>query len=95
MSNNNHNFNKIIDEVNCKIVINSFFIQEDEPIILEEVINHIKKSFTNQDKLAYHHYLYGHVNLSIMFNPDSIMVACQAVPAILNLFKPNIKPNTG
>ena len=65
----------------------------DEPIILTEVINYIEESLTNENKLAYHHYLCGHVNQLMMCNPDSIMVACQAVSAMLNLLKHNIKPN--
>ena len=35
------------------------------------------------------------MNQMTMYNPDSIIVACQAVTAILNLLTCNIEPNTG
>ena len=90
ISNKNHNFNEMIDKVICDIIKNSLLLQEDELIISVEAINYIEESLTDEDKLAYHHYFCRHVNQLMMCNSDSIMVACQAILAMINLLKQNI-----
>ena len=70
-------------------------MQEREPILSVKINNSIKESLNDEDKLACHHYLYGHMNQLMMCNLDSIIVARQAVLAMLNHFKCNIEPNAG
>ena len=54
-------FNKIIDKVNCDIVLN-LLLKEEESVLSVEVINYINKSFTNEYKHVLYHYLKKHVD---------------------------------
>ena len=58
MSNNNHNLNKIIDEVNYYIIINSLSLQEGTPILSVEVNNYVEESLNDEEKITCQHYLY-------------------------------------
>ena len=83
------NFERVIEEVNRDIVNHSLTFQEGDHIMSVDVHNYIETFLTDEDKLACLHYNRGHVRQLMMCHPESVMVARQAVPAMMNLLRNN------
>ena len=81
----NNNFDNIVEAVNCEIINVKLMLQKDEPIILEEFHCYIEEALIEEDKLACLHYNREHIQQLMLSPPDSIMVARQAIPAMMNL----------
>lgn len=86
---NNNNFDLVVEAVNREIINTSLLRQGDEPILSIEVHRYIEECLTEEDKLACLHYNRGHVQQLMLCNPESIMVARQAIPTMMNLLHNN------
>ena len=83
----NNNFQNVVDAVNCEIINRSLERNKEDAIFSVEIINYINESLIEKDKRACLLYNRGQVAELMACNPESVMIACRAIPAMMNILR--------